>query len=81
MYKVEDWKQFANCKGKPIGMFFDDYEDSVEVQIEVNRLCSNCVVRRECLEFAEANGLQGAFGRKLFPGQKIKRKRNVKVAA
>lgn len=63
----ESWKEFANCKGMEVNKFFDDYENSIKVQLEVDKVCGNCVVRSQCLEWAIEEGLTGGvFGRRYF---------------
>lgn len=58
-----------------VNLFFDYFEQSVEVQLEVDGICGNCVVRRQCLEWAEAEGLEGGvFGRRYLKGGKSKKK-------
>jgi hypothetical protein len=58
-------------------LFFDDYEKSSEVQLFVDDVCSSCVVRKQCLEYAEEQNLEGGvFGRKYFKqGSKNRKKR------
>lgn len=74
----ESWKEFANCKGEPLDDFFDNYEKLNEVQIRIDTLCGNCVVRRQCLEWALSEGLEGGvFGRKFIKKAKVKKKINV----
>lgn len=69
----EEWKEFANCHGHDLNKFFDYYEESNAVQLEVDQICGNCVVRTQCLEWAIAEGLTGGvFGRKyLEVGKKV----------
>lgn len=73
----EDWKQFANCKGEDINKFFDAYEESSAIQLEVDTMCANCVVRTQCLDWAIEEGLEGGvFGRRyLTPTPKGRAKR------
>jgi len=73
---LSNWRSYANCKGMPISKFFEEYEESVEVQLEVDAVCGNCVVRTQCLEWAVSNGLEGVFGRKFLKPSK-KKKKNV----
>lgn len=62
------WMDFKNCEGMDPSMFFERYEDEIAVQIEVDDKCRNCVVRLQCREYAEEEGLEGGvFGRKFFP--------------
>jgi hypothetical protein len=73
----DDWKKFANCKGMDVNLFFDDYEDSSETQLLVDKTCGDCVVRKQCLEWALENKLEGGvFGRKyLVQSPKGKKRR------
>lgn len=72
--KGEEWKQFANCKGEDLNDFFDNYEESNEVQLKVDRICASCVVRNECLEWALENKMEGGvFGRKYLQANGRKR--------
>ena len=52
--RVQDpWKQSANCLGVDPDLFFPERGASTR---EAKRVCSACVVREECLEYALANG-------------------------
>ena len=52
--RVQDpWKQFANCLGVDPDLFFPERGASTK---EAKRVCSACVVRQECLEYALENG-------------------------
>ena len=52
--RVQDpWKQFANCLGVDPDLFFPERGASTK---EAKRVCSACVVRSECLEYALQNG-------------------------
>lgn len=73
----ESWQEYAACRGMDFNDFFDNYEESNETQLRVDKTCANCVVRNQCLEWAIEEGLEGGvFGRKfLEQGNKKKRKR------
>ncbi len=61
------WIEFANCKGMDVNLFFDYYEQSNAVQLQVQKICSNCVVRLQCLDWAIEEGLEGGvFGNKFL---------------
>lgn len=76
MIKGEEWKEQANCLDLDFNDFFDNYEESNEVQLRVDRTCANCVVRNQCLEWAIENNLEGGvFGRKFIAQGNKKRKR------
>lgn len=46
---LEDWKPFANCSGLDPDLFFPERGEPTAPAKEV---CSVCVVRAECLEYA-----------------------------
>lgn len=77
---MEAWKEFAGCKGKDVNLFFDYYEQSVQVQLEVDEICGACPVRKQCLEWAIAEGLEGGvFGRKYLSQTTRKKKKRESV--
>lgn len=52
--RVQDpWKQYANCLGVDPDLFFPERGASTK---EAKRVCSACVVRTDCLEYALENG-------------------------
>lgn len=72
----DSWKEFKNCKGLPIDMFFERYEKYVEVQLEVDKVCNSCVVRQQCLEYAIDNDLiGGVFGGRFMTEKFLARKK------
>lgn len=75
-FSDDKWREFASCKikGYPLNWFFNDYDEDIEIQLKVDELCRNCVVRTQCEDYAISVGAEGGvFGRKYFP-QSIKRK-------
>lgn len=49
-----NWFQYANCKGKTEIMFPEYYSDRSVVSL-AKRICSSCVVKKDCLEYALEN--------------------------
>jgi len=47
------WQRQANCLGVHPDLFFPERGSSTR---EAKEVCSNCVVKHECLEFALRNG-------------------------
>lgn len=62
------WRERASCAGKSSGLFFgyDDSEPPAERRAREDRaklICSTCLVREECLEYAlSANESYGIWG-------------------
>lgn len=69
---ADNWKQFRNCKDAPLSWFFDDFEESTQVQLQAMEICGACVVRTQCLEWAISEGLEGCFvgGKYIKQGKK-----------
>jgi hypothetical protein len=79
---MSSWQDFANCKGKPTSMFFEDYEESSIIQLEVDALCGGCMVRQQCLEFAIDNEMIGAAcGGQFITEKLINKKKKSKTNA
>lgn len=54
----------ADCRGKDLDLFFEKYETNKEVAKEVDDLCGNCPVRRQCFEMGvktAGTGVHGGF--------------------
>jgi len=50
-----NWKDQALCLGQDVNDFFDNYEEDNELRHEIDSLCHECPIRRECF----ANGVSG----------------------
>jgi hypothetical protein len=48
-----EWMKQARCKNFDTELFFDKYEEDVELREDVDTMCSMCPVARHCL----ANGV------------------------
>lgn len=48
----KDWTEKAKCLGMETNLFFDKYEEDVDLRTAVDALCSSCPVQRECLATA-----------------------------
>jgi WhiB family transcriptional regulator, redox-sensing transcriptional regulator len=57
---VADWRDRAACRGADLSVFFPGRGESAE---PARRICANCPVRQECLEFALSHGeVHGIWG-------------------
>lgn len=50
-----EWKDQASCLNLENNLFFDKYEDNIEIRPTVDALCNRCPVARLCF----ANGISG----------------------
>lgn len=58
MTNTPAWQERAICATNDttiLNIFFHDDEDEVDYTEEAKRICSNCPVRRDCLQFALDN--------------------------
>ncbi len=58
----EDWKDEAICKGDDVELFFEKYEEDVEVRKEIDSLCSICPVARICFSVGVTQKAYGVWG-------------------
>lgn len=82
----EGWQNWARCKGVDPELFFPERGAST---CEAKEACRDCRVRRDCLEYALANGeVFGIWGglsererRKVRRSRALARRKNSAVAA
>lgn len=59
---MSDWKENALCEGIDPTVFFDQYEEMPETRPEVDDLCKDCPVQKQCI-MAGAHGKEtGVWG-------------------
>ncbi|NBU33290.1 WhiB family transcriptional regulator [bacterium] len=72
-----DWQEFANCKGANPDIFYSDNKRDV---VDAKFICSRCVVRQECLNYAlkynDPKGVFGIWGEKTEYERRAIRERN-----
>ena len=56
------WKDNAACLGLENNLFFDKYEDDVNVRPIVDSVCSTCPVRKTCFAVGVSNKEWGIWG-------------------
>jgi hypothetical protein len=56
------WKSRAQCKGFDTELFFDKYEEDVELRADVDELCAMCPVARQCFATGVSQKSWGVHG-------------------
>ena len=58
--RLPDWYELGACRGSDVNKFFATLDRSAVK--ECVKVCSECVVQGECLEFGMINGESGIWG-------------------
>ena len=56
------WKDNAACLGIENNLFFDKYEDDVNIRPMVDSVCASCPVRKTCFAVGISNKEWGVWG-------------------
>lgn len=72
----EDWKDEALCQGDDVNLFFDTYEQDVEVRKEIDSLCSICPIARTCFAVGVSQKAYGVWGGIYLDKGKVSREFN-----
>ena len=56
------WKDNAACLGLENNLFFDKYEDDVNIRPMVDSVCASCPVRKTCFAVGISNKEWGVWG-------------------
>ena len=70
------WKDNAACLGLENNLFFDKYEEDIEVRPIVDSLCNSCPVRKTCFAVGISNKEWGVWGGIYLEGGDISREFN-----
>ena len=70
------WQNEAICQGDDVELFFDKYEEDVEVRKDTDSLCSMCPVARECFATGVSSKAIGVWGGVYLNDGKISREFN-----
>lgn len=73
MYK---FNKKALCLNMDTNLFFDKYEEKLNVKSYVDSLCVKCPVQRQCLAYAVSNQEWGVWGGVYFEGGKMSKEFN-----
>ena len=49
------WKDEASCLGLKTNLYFEEYEDKLELRNAIDKICMQCPVKKICF----ANGISG----------------------
>jgi hypothetical protein len=72
----DSWKNEAICKGDDVNLFFDTYEQDVEVRKEIDSLCSICPMARICFATGVSTKSIGVWGGIYLNDGKVSREFN-----
>jgi hypothetical protein len=72
----ENWKDEALCKGDDVNLFFDTYEENIDVRKEVDSLCSICPMARICFAVGVSQKAYGVWGGVYLDRGKVSREFN-----
>jgi hypothetical protein len=70
------WKDNSACLGLDNNLFFDKYEDDVEVRPMVDSICASCPVRKTCFAVGVSSKEWGVWGGIYLEGGEISREFN-----
>lgn len=59
---MRDWKDDGACVGQDTELFFDAYEEDLDVREIVDRVCFSCPVKRDCLAYGGTKKEYGVWG-------------------
>jgi hypothetical protein len=72
----ENWKDEALCKGDDVNLFFDTYEENIDVRKEIDSLCSICPMARICFAVGVSQKAYGVWGGVYLDRGKVSREFN-----
>lgn len=72
----DDWKKDAACKNWDGELFFDKYEEDLELRPEIDEFCSNCPLARMCFAVGISEKAYGVWGGVYLEKGKISREFN-----
>lgn len=70
------WTKDARCKGFDTNLFFDKYEEDLQLRPAIDELCSMCPVVRECFAVGVSKKGIGVWGGIYLDNGKISREFN-----
>jgi hypothetical protein len=71
-----DWKESGKCREYDTNLFFDKYEDNLELRPAIDNLCSTCPMARHCFAVGVSQKEWGVWGGIYIENGKISREFN-----
>jgi hypothetical protein len=71
-----EWDKDASCKGYDTELFFDKYEEDLQLRPAIDALCAECPIARECFARGVSNKGTGVWGGIYIDNGKISREFN-----
>lgn len=68
-----DWKDQGLCRDYDTNLFFDKYEEDVDLRFAIDNLCSRCPVARQCFAVGVSQKEWGVWGGIYIENGKISR--------
>lgn len=71
-----EWKDEASCLGLDTNLFFEKYEDDLDVRPKVDSLCAGCPVAKQCFAVGISQKEWGVWGGIYIENGKVSREFN-----
>lgn len=74
--KQHVWKDDASCLGLETNIFFDKYEEDLNLRIAIDSICSSCPVSKKCFAVGVSGKEWGVWGGVYLESGEISREFN-----
>ena len=71
-----EWKDSGLCRDYDTNLFFDTYEENVELRPAIDNLCAECPMMRQCFAVGVSQKEWGVWGGVYIENGKISREFN-----
>lgn len=72
----QEWKDRAACKDYDVNLFFDKYEENVDLRPAIDSVCAGCPIAKQCFAVGISQKEWGVWGGVYLEGGKISREFN-----
>lgn len=72
----QKWKDLAACKDYDHNLFFDKYEEDLNLRPAIDKICSDCPIRKTCFAVGVSQKEWGVWGGIYLESGKISREFN-----
>lgn len=72
----QEWKDRASCKDYDVNLFFDTYEENIDLRPAIDKICSQCPIARQCFAVGISQKEWGVWGGVYLENGKISREFN-----